>query len=184
MSIRTDGQLIYHRSKLRDTGAIILGAFLLALAAVVLTRDEVAGIRFSPDLVAMTRWLALPVGVALLLGHISHFVARGPTLVADGDGLTILFTRRPVGVIRWTDINGFTSFRHQGRPVLGITLEDPKRVLAPFRDDLHVLVRRAGPRAAHVSIDGNMLDDPMKTVLHDLEEMRRVYSWRADLSRD
>jgi len=179
MSVRTDGQILYHRSKLRAAGAVVLGVFLLALAAVVLTRDELAGIRFSPDLVAMSRWLALPVGVALVLGHIAHLVARGPTLLANGDGITVLFTKRPVGVIRWTDIDSFTSFRHQGRPVLGINLEDPRRVLAPFRDDLPVLMRRGGPRVAHLSIDGNMLDEPMKTVLHDLEEMRRAYSWRA-----
>ncbi len=184
MSMRLDGQLLYHRSKTWAARAVILGCFLIALAAVVLTRDELAGIRFSADLVAMSRWLALPLGVALVIGNIAHLLGRGPTLRADGDGITILFTPRPVGTIAWTEITAFTSFRRQGRAVLGIMLEDPKRVLAPFRDDLPVLLRLAGPRTAHLSIEGNMLDDPIEAVLRDLEEMRQAYSWRATMGRD
>jgi hypothetical protein len=41
------------------------------------------------------------------------------------------------------------------------------------------VVARFGPREAHLKIHGKMLDDEMQAIVADLEEMRRVRSWRA-----
>jgi hypothetical protein len=121
----------------------------------------------------------LPLAVVLVLANIGHVVSTGPTVVAGKDGISVLFTRRPVGPIRWAEIAGFTAFKHQGKHHLGITFEDPLQTLSPIKDDVSALVRRKGPKAAHLKIDGKMLDDDMETIVSDLEGLRQVYSWRA-----
>ena len=50
---------------------------------------------------------------------------------------------------------------------------------AAFQTSLAPLVRRRGPNAAHLKIEGKMLGDNLKQVVADLEELRTVYSWRA-----
>jgi hypothetical protein len=127
----------------------------------------------------MSTYLALPLGGVLFLANLPHVLSRRPTVIATDDGLTILFTKKPIGLIRWTSINGFRGFKHNGRWYLGIALEDPEDVLAPFRGHLSPVVGRFGPADAVLKIKGKMLDDEMMMVVHDLEERRRLRSWRA-----
>ncbi len=127
----------------------------------------------------MSTYLALPLGVVMVLVNIRHVMSKGPTMVAGKEGISVLFTRRPVGPINWAEINGFTAFKHQGKHHLGITFENPLQTLAPIKEDVSALVRRKGPKAAHLKIDGKMLDDDMETIVSDLEGLRQVYSWRV-----
>jgi hypothetical protein len=179
MPEKLDEGILYYRAKGDATGAVVVGAILVAFAWIVLTRDGLGGIPFSKDLVAMSTYLALPLGVVLFLANLPHVLARGPTMAAGEGGITILFTPRPVGLIRWTAINGFLSFKHQGKWYLGIVLEDPEETLMPYKGTLAPVVARFGPREAHLKIHGKMLDDEMQAIVADLEEMRRVRSWRA-----
>ena len=179
MPEKEDIGIIYYRSKSHASGALSVGCILLAFALLVLTQDGVWGIEFSKDLVVMTTYLALPLAVVLVLANIGHVVYTGPTMVAGKDGISVLFTRRPVGPINWAEITGFTAFKHQGKHHLGITFEDPLQTLAPIKEDVSALVRRKGPKAAHLKIDGKMLDDDMETIVSDLEGLRQVYSWRV-----
>ena len=123
MPDKKDTGITYYRSKPDAYGALSVGCLLLAFALLVLTRDGVWGIGFSKDLVVMSTYLALPLGVVLVLANIGHVVSTDPTMVAGKDGIYLLFTRRPVGPIRWAEINGFMAFRHQGKQHLGITFE-------------------------------------------------------------
>ncbi|MHA1528689.1 MAG: hypothetical protein ACTSVG_06690 [Alphaproteobacteria bacterium] len=173
-------EIVYYRSKADEAGALVVGGILLAFAFVVLTQDGVGGIGFSKDLVVMSTYLALPLGVVMVLANIRHLVSRGPTMVVGKEGISVLFTRQPVGPIRWSEITGFTQFKHQGKWILGVTLDDPVRTLAPHKGRISALLARAGPAAAHVKIHGRMLDDEMEQVVRDLEEMRQLYSWRPE----
>ena len=139
MPDKEDTGIIYYRSKSDASGALSVGCILLAFALLVLTQDGVFGIGFSKDLVVMSTYLALPLAVVLVLANIGHVVSTGPTVVAGKDGIHLLFTRRPVGPIRWAEINGFMAFRHQGKWHLGITFEDPLQTLAPIKEDVTAL---------------------------------------------
>jgi hypothetical protein len=173
-------EIVYYRSKADEAGALVVGGILLAFALVVLTQDGVGGIGFSKGLVVMSTYLALPLGVVMVLANIRHLVSRGPTLVAGKEGISVLFLPRPVGPIRWSEITGFTQFKHQGKWILGITLENPVRTLTPLKDHISALLSRAGPVAAHIKIHGKMLDDEMEKIVRGLEEMRQLYSWRPE----
>lgn len=171
--------IIYYRNKTGAYGRLVLGFLLLGIAAVVLTQDSVWGIGFSQDLVMLCTYWALPIGVVLLLANIRHACKSGPTVVAGKDGITVLFTPQPVGPIRWSEISGFTAFRHQGKWFLGITFEDPLRSLTPIKEDAMQLLRNIGPKAAHLKIAGKMMDDRMVSIESDLDEMRQVHTWRV-----
>lgn len=179
MPDKEDAGIIYYRSKAAASGALAAGCILLAFAMLVLTQDSVLGIGFSEDLVVMSTYVALPLAVVLVLANIGHVVSTGPTMVAGKDGITVLFTRRPVGPINWAEITGFTAFKHRGKHHLGITFEDPLQTLSPIKEEVSALIRRKGPKAAHLKIDANMLDDDMETVVSDLEGLRQIYSWRV-----
>ena len=179
MPDKEDTGIVYYRSKADAAGALVVGCILLAFAILVLTQDSIGGIGFSKDLVVMSTNLALPLGVVMVLANIRHVVAKGPTMVAGKDGITVLFTRQPVGPIHWTGIAGFKPFKHQGKWILGIILEEPARTLDPYKNDISPLRRRAGPKAIHLKINGRMLDDDMENIVRDLDEMRLLYSWRA-----
>ena len=180
MPERSDTEIIYYRSKSDAAGAFIVGCILLAFALLVLTQDSVGGIGFSSDLVVMSIYLALPLGMIIVLANIKHLVSKGASLVAGKEGISVLFTRRPVGPIHWTQIDGLMSFQHQGKWVLGIKLENPAQILEPYKDHISPLLRRGGPKDVHLKIKGNMLDDTMEIIVQDLEEMRQLYSWRAE----
>ncbi len=171
--------VVYYRSKSDASGALAIGCILLGFALLVLTQDGIGGISFSRDLVVMSTYLALPLGAVMILVNIGHVVSTGSTVVVGKEGITVLFTREPVGPIGWSEINGFTPFKHQGKWILGITLENPAQTLALHKVRKSVLLRRAGPATAHIKIHGKMLDDDMEQIVQDLEEMRQVYSWRA-----
>jgi hypothetical protein len=179
MAERLDTGIIYYRSKADAFGALVVGCLLLGFAAVVLTQDSVFGIGFSQDLIMLCTYWALPIGGVLLLANIRHAVARGATVVAGKDGITVLFTPRPFGPIRWSEITGFTSFQHRGKWFLGITLEDPLRTLRPIEEAAKPLLENIGPKAAHLHIPGKMMDDYMAMIETELEELRQVHSWRA-----
>jgi hypothetical protein len=179
MPDRNEAEIVYYRAKSDASGALAVGCILLAFALLVLTQDSIAGIGFSKDLVVMSTYLALPLGVVLILANIRHIMAKGPTMVAMKDGITVLFTDQRVGPLHWTAITGFKAFRHQGKYHLGITFENPKQVLYPYKDYISDLVKRKGPKTAHLKIDGKMLDDDMDAIVSDLEEMRQLFSWRA-----
>ena len=179
MPEKADTGIVYYRSKADASGALAIGCILLAFALLVLTQGGVGGISFSRDLVMMSTYLALPLGVVMVLVNIGHVVSTGSTVVAGKAGITVLFTREPMGTIGWPEINGFTPFKHQGKWILGITLENPARTLALHEVHKSVLLRRGGPATAHIKIHGKMLDDDMEQIVRDLEEMRQVYSWRA-----
>jgi hypothetical protein len=179
MAEKLDDGIIYYRSKSDAYGALVVGCLLLGFAAVVLTQDSVFGFGFSQDLIMLSTYWALPIGVVLLLANIRHAVARGPTVVAAKDGITVLFTPQPLGPVRWSEIAGFTSFRHQGKWFLGITLEDPLRTLTPIREAAKPLLKNIGPKAAHLNIPGKMMDDYMVSIESELGEMRQVHAWRV-----
>jgi hypothetical protein len=179
MADKKETEIVYYRAKSDASGALAVGCILLAFALLVLTQDSIGGIGFSKDLVVMSTYLALPLGVVLVLANIRHVMAKGPTMVAMKDGITILFTDQRVGPFHWAEISGFKAFKHQGKYHLGISFEDPAQVLYPFRDYVSALVRRKGPKSAHLKIDGKMLDDDKETIVSDLEAMRQLFSWRA-----
>jgi len=179
MSEKIDGAIILYRSKSDQIGAVAVGCLLLVIALPALTLESIGSIRFSKDLVVMSTYLGLPLGVVLILANIRHILAKGPTMIGSKEGLTLLFTTPPAGPLDWAEIKGFLVFRHQGKSHLGITFEDPGLSLTPFKSGLSPLVRRKGPNAAHLKIEGKMLGDNLKQVVADLEEMRTIYSWRA-----
>lgn len=179
MPDRLKDGIIYYRAKGGALGALVTGALLLVFTWIVLTQEGIAGIPFSRGLPVMSTYLALPVGSVLVLANLQHALDRGPTLVADEDGITILFTRRPIGVIRWTEIARLRPVKRQGRWHLGVVLEDPEFSLSEYRDLLGSLLGRVGPADAHLKIDGKMLDDEVTNVVRDLEEMQRRNSWRS-----
>jgi hypothetical protein len=179
MAEKLDNGIIYYRSKSDAIGALIVAGLLLGIAAVVLTQDSVFGIGFSPSMVMLCTYWALPIGVILVLVNIKHATAVGPTVVAGKEGITLLYMPTKVGPLRWAEIAGFTSFRHQGKWFLGITFENPLQSLTPIKDDAKTLLKRIGPKAAHLSIPGAMMNDYMVSIETDLEEMRHIYSWRT-----
>jgi hypothetical protein len=179
MPEKADTGIVYYRSKFDASGALVVGGILLAFVFLVQTQDGIGGIGFSRDLVVMSTYLALPLGVVMVLVNIRHVMSKGPTMVAGKEGISVLFTRQPVGTIHWSEITGFTSFRHQGKWILGITLENPARTLGPHQGHMSALLRRAGPATAHIKVHGKMLDDDMEEVVRNLEELRQVHSWRA-----
>ena len=182
MPDKDEAEIVYYRAKSDASGALAVGCILLAFALLVLTQDSIAGIGFSKDLVVMSTYLALPLGVVLVLANIRHIMAKGPTMVAMKDGITVLFTDQRVGPLHWTAITGFKAFKafkHQGKYHLGITFENPTQALYHHKDHISDLVRRKGPKTAHLKIDGKMLDDDMETIVSDLEAMRQLVSWRA-----
>lgn len=170
--------VIYYRGKGDAVGSVIVGLILLAFAFVVLTGTGVGGIPFSADLTAMATYLALPLGVVLVLAHVWHVMAKGPTMVAGKQGITVLYTGDPVGPIRWAEIKGFKVFRRNGNPFLGITLDDPAQTLYPYRESGRALFTGRGPKDAHLMIRGKMLDEDTWTIAERLEEMRLVHSWK------
>jgi len=179
MPNRLENGVIYYRAKGDAAGAVIVGAILIAFAGMVHTREGIGGIPFSADLTAMATYLALPLGIVLMLANFRHLFARGATLAADDTGLSILYTKRPLGLIPWTAINGFSTFSHQGKWYLGITLEDPEITLEPFRGNLTPVIGRFGPKEAHLRIHEKMLDEDIDIVHAELEEMRHIRSWRG-----
>ena len=178
MAEKLDNGIIYYRSKSDAYGGLVVGCLLLGIAAVVLTQDSVWGIGFSQDLIMLCTYWALPIGVVLLLANIRHAVATGPTVVAGKDGITVLFTHQPFGPIRWSEITGFTSFQHQGKWFLGITLENPLQTLRPIEEAAAPLLKGIGPKAAHLNIPGAMMNDYMVSIESELEELRQVHTWR------
>jgi hypothetical protein len=102
MPDRNEAEIVYYRAKSDASGALAVGCILLAFALLVLTQDSIAGIGFSKDLVVMSTYLALPLGVVLILANIRHIMAKGPTMVAMKDGITVLFTDQRVGPLHWT----------------------------------------------------------------------------------
>lgn len=170
--------VIYYRGKGEAIVSIAVGLALLALGVSVLTQDQVAGIPFSTDLTVMGTYLALPLGVVLVLAHIRHAMGKGPTMVAGTEGITVLYTPKPVGPINWAEVKGFKMFRRNGMPFLGITLEDPARSLYTYREIGLPLITGRGPKDAHVMVKGKMLDENTVAVAERLEEMRLVHSWK------
>lgn len=179
MPERSDGRIVYHRSKGDAAGAMVIGCVLLVIAVPAMTMDSIGGIGFSRDMVMMSTYLALPLGVVLVLVNIRHLLTRGPTLLANKEGITILFTDPPAGPLHWAEIREFRSFWHQGKRHLGIGFGDPAQSLSPYMRSVAALVRRKGPKRAHLKIDGKMLDSNIKTVVSELEEMRQIHSWRT-----
>lgn len=179
MPDKDEAEIVYYRAKSDASGALAVGCILLAFALLVLTQDSIWGIGFSKDLVVMSTYLALPLGAVLVLANIRHILAKGPTMVAMKDGITVLFTDQRVGPLHWTAITGFKAFKHQGKYHLGITFEDPVQALYPYKDHVSALVNRKGPKTAHLKIDGKMMDDDIDTIVSDLETMRQLFSWRA-----
>ena len=179
MPDKVETGIIYYRSKSDAFGALAVGCILLVFALLVLTQDEIGGISFSKDLVAMSTYLALPLGVVMVLVNIGHVVAKGATVVAGKEGIIVVFTREPVGPFRWSEIAGFAPYKHQGKWILGVTLENPELTFHRHRGHISPLRRRGGPAAAHIKIHGKMLDDDMKKIVLDLEEMRQLNSWLA-----
>jgi hypothetical protein len=178
MTERSHNGIIYYRSKSDAYGALIVGCLLLGCATIALTQESVGGIGFSQDFIMLSTYWALPIGVVLVLANIKHAYMVGPTVVAGKDGITILFTPEPIGPVRWSEISGFISFRHQGKWFLGIALEDPLQTLTPIKDYSKPLLRNIGPKAAHLKIAGKMMDDYMASIESELNEMRQVYTWR------
>lgn len=175
--IEQDG-VIYYRGKSGAIVSVIVGLVLLGLGATVLTQDQVAGIPFSTDLTMMATYLALPLGAVLVLAHIWHAMGKGPTMVAGTEGVTVLYTPKPIGPIRWAEIKGFRVFRRNGLPFLGITLEEPAQSLYPYREIGTPLITGRGPKDAHMMVKGKMLDEDADKVAIRLEEMRLVHSWK------
>jgi hypothetical protein len=179
MPEKLDNGIVYFRSKSDAIGALVVGCLLLAIAVPALTLDSIFGIRFSNDLVMMSTYLALPLGLVLILANIRHILANGPTLFADKEGITMLFTPEPTGPLNWARISGFRAFRHQGKQHLGISLEEPRRTLLPFKKTIRAVLWSKRPKSVHLRVDGKMLDDDVDTVVQELEEMRQIYSWRT-----
>ncbi len=175
--IETDG-VIYYRGKANAALSVLIGLLLLGIAAVVLTQDQVGGIPFSQDLKMLARFLALPLGLVMVAAHIWHVARRGPTVVAGKEGITVLYTPKAVGPIRWAEIASFKPFRHNGNPYLGITLDNPSMTLYPFREIGRPLVKGLGPKEAHLELKGKMMDDNVGRIAKNLEEMRLVHSWK------
>ena len=178
MAEKSDYGIIYHRSKTGAYGAIGAAFALFAFVFVVLTRDGVGGVPFSTDLRTMAVYLALPFAVALLLGHVHHAVSKGPTVVASKDGITVLYTKLPVGPIRWAEIKQSVPLRSNGRPCVGVVLDDVEHMFSLHRQGLVPMIRAARRKRAHLGISGKMLDEPLPTVIRELEEMRQRYLWR------
>jgi hypothetical protein len=179
MPDRTPTGIIYYRNKSDACGGLVVGCLLLGIAAVVLTQDSVMGFGFSQDLIMLCTYWALPIGAILLLVNIRHAVARGPTMVAAKAGITVLFTPEPFGPLQWGEITGFSSFQHQGKWFLGITFEDPLRTLTPVKERAEPLLKKIGPKTAHLSIPGKMMDEYIAMIETELDEMRQVHSWRT-----
>ena len=179
MPERIDGTIVYYRSKSEASGATAVGCMLLAFATLVLTQEGVAGIRFSTDLVAMSTYLALPLGAVLVLANIRHLIYNGRTMIADKVGITLIFTPQAAGPVHWTEIDGFITFWRQGRQRLGITLIEPVQSLDTLGNAVYPLINRRRPKAAHLMIEGKMLNDNVEAAARDLDEMRQIYSWRA-----
>ncbi|HUS56370.1 MAG TPA: hypothetical protein VMY41_20460 [Thermohalobaculum sp.] len=176
---KLDSGIIYYRSKSDSIGGLVVGLILLGFAAVVLTQGSIFGIGFSQDLKMLSTYWALPIGVVLLLVNIKHTRATGPTVVAAKNGITLRFTSNPVGPIAWSEIKGFTSFQYRGKWYLGVTLVDPAKTLTPMKDDVLPLVRTIGPKKAHLTIPGAMMDDYMTSIERELDELRQIHTWRA-----
>ena len=179
MSIHSDTVLVFYRSKAIAIGSIGIGLAMLVAAALVLTRDQVWGIRFSGDLAVMSTYLMLPLGAVMVLGNLRHALRRGPTVTAGPKGVGIHYTRDGRVDIGWPEIKAFRPFMWQGRLALGITFEDPKWSLHEFEARKSRLVNRGYPRDVHIRIPGRMLDATVGNVARDLEEMRQIHSWRA-----
>jgi len=178
MAEKSDYGIIYARWRTGAFGAAAVGIGLIAFAAIVVTRNGIAGIPFSVDLQTMAIYLALPLGGALLLGHAHHAVRREPTVVADKDGITVLYTKPPVGPIRWAEIQRFVPFRSNGRPCVGMVLEDAEHTRSLHRQNLAPLIRVARRKRAHLGIPAKMMNDRLPVIIRDLEEMRQRYTWR------
>ena len=179
MPEKVEDGIVYFRSKSDAIGALVVGCLLLAIAVPAITLDSIWGIRFSNDLVMMSTYLGLPLGLVLILANTRHILANGPTLFADKEGITMLFTPEPTGPLHWARINGFRSFMHQGKRHLGISLEEPHRTLLPFKNTIRAVLWRKRPKSVHLRVDGKMLDTNIDAVVQELEEMRQIYSWRA-----
>jgi hypothetical protein len=178
MAEKSDYGIIYERSRRGAAGAVAVGFALIGFAVLVLTQDGVAGIRFSDDLRTMAVYLALPLAVALFVGHAHHAVLKGPSVVVGKDGIMVLYTKPPVGPIRWAEVKRFVPYRANGRPCVGIVLEDPEHTRSIHRHDLAPLIRAARGNKAHLGIPARMLNDQLPSIIRDLEEMRQRYSWR------
>ena len=178
MSEKIDDKIIFYRSKADEIGAVMVGCLLLLIAIPSLTLDSIGSIRFSKDLVTMSTYLGAPLGAVLILANIRHLMAKGPTMSAGREGISLFFTDPPAGPLHWAGIKGFMQFRHQGKRHLGITFLDPEISLTPFKKSLSPLVRSKGPNAAHLKIEGRMLGGNLKKVTAELEKMRSIYSWR------
>ena len=178
MPERLNPGIIYYRGKAEAIGALLIGFVLLGCGIIAVTTGEIGGFRFSRDLAMMSTYLALPLGVVLILANIRHIVARGATVTAGKDGITILYTDRPVGPLRWAVITALKPLRHQGKLHLGISLEDPAGTLYPWRDVVAPLMWKPGKKTVHMKVDGKMLDDNIRRIVAELDEMRQIYSWR------
>jgi hypothetical protein len=178
MSEKADGKVVFYRSKGDQIGALAVGCLLLGIAVPSMSLESVGGIRISRDLMVMSTYLALPLSVVLILANVRHVFDRGPTVAADKNGVTLLFTDPPAGPFPWAEIKGFMVFRRQGKRHLGITFEDPYLTLTPFKGTLAPMIKSRGPKAAHLKIDGKMVDSNIKQVVADLEEQLQIYSWR------
>jgi len=177
MPEKHDDGIIYYRAKGDAIGSVVVGFLLLILAVLTLTQEGIGGIPFSRDLQTMGTFLALPLGLVLVLANALHAVAKGPTVVAGEEGIVVLYTPQPVGPIRWAEIRGFTRFRSNGNPCLGIVLEDPEYTIQLHREEFAPLIRLARGKKAHLGIRGKMLDAPLPAVLRDLDELRQVQTW-------
>ena len=175
--LEPDG-VIYYRGKGDAIGAVVVGLILLVFTAIVLTQNDFAGIPFSADLTMLATYIALPLGAVLILFHIWHALGRGPTMAAGKEGITVLYTDKAIGPIRWAEIKAFKVFRRNGQPFLGITLEDPAQSLYPYREIGLPLINGGGPKDAHMKVKGKMLDEETYSVAERLEEMRLVHSWK------
>jgi hypothetical protein len=171
------GRIIYHRAKADAIGAVVIGFILIAFAIYVMTQEGFGGIPFSQDLRVMSIYLGLPLGVALIIGHSLHALAKGPTMVAGKEGVTVLYTPVPAGPIPWAEIKAFVPFRSNGQACLGIVLEDPDYTLTILQKELAPLRRIARGKRAHLGVRGKMLDAPMPVVIRDLNELHQVHSW-------
>ena len=79
MPDKNEAEIVYYRAKADASGALAVGCILLAFALLVLTQDSILGIGFSKDLIMMSTYLALPLGLVLVLANIRHILAKGPT---------------------------------------------------------------------------------------------------------
>lgn len=179
MPQRLESGIIFFRAKTGAYLSLACGALLVAFAYVVLTREGIFGVPFARSLQMMATYSALPFGAVLFLANVKRALMMGPTLTADDQAIDILCTKKPVGPIAWSEINGFVPVRHQMQTHLGIMLDDPERVLRPYIEFVSPLIPDYGPKTVHLVIPGDMIDMPVRKAVRELEEMRRAYSWRA-----